>query len=542
MSAALWPERGRAFAQWGGVARAAGIVGLVLLELALLDRNYSFPRAVAEPTSAWAALNTALKLIAYVGLFSAIAFCALTAARSRDLVASWLDASSTHRWPLWLVAHVALFVVVLGATPLFQIEAAQPPWLLFAAWLAAGAAMLAAAAFALAPLSFWRRFAQAKPSDYLAAAIAGALCYAALGLAQNSWDALAFATLNAAYGILQLYEPSAGIDAAARILSAGDFRVRIDAACSGYEGMGLVLVMMSFYLFAFRRHLRFPRALMLIPIGLAAMWVLNALRLAALVSIGAHISPKVALTGFHAQAGWATFLAATLALMAIAYASSYFRADQRSSRTKDPALHLAAAMLLPFAALMAGHIAAALFGPDAYWLAASAIVLPAAALWVYRNAIGRLLGAVSLEAIAIGALVGVLWVATEPAQESALGAWLGTQSAGEAAIWLALRIAGFALIVPIAEELPFRGYLHRALARRRFEEAAPAAFTWTAFLVTSLLFGAMHGRWLAGALAGAAFALALYRSKSLSGPITAHIAANAVIAVWAVAAERWDLL
>ncbi|HRO04082.1 MAG TPA: CAAX prenyl protease-related protein, partial [Terricaulis sp.] len=105
-----------------------------------------------------------------------------------------------------------------------------------------------------------------------------------------------------------------------------------------------------------------------------------------------------------------------------------------------------------------------------------------------------------------------------------------------------LRIFGFALIVPIAEELVFRGYLHRALVSRRFEEAAPAAFSWAAFLITSLVFGAMHGRWLAGALAGAAFALTLYRSRSLAGPIAAHIAANALIAGYVLATERWEML
>jgi len=52
----------------------------------------------------------------------------------------------------------------------------------------------------------------------------------------------------------------------------------------------------------------------------------------------------------------------------------------------------------------------------------------------------------------------------------------------------------------------------------------------------------MHGRWVAGALAGAVFALTLYRSKSLSGPIAAHVAANGLIAGYALAFERWELL
>ena len=47
---------------------------------------------------------------------------------------------------------------------------------------------------------------------------------------------------------------------------------------------------------------------------------------------------------------------------------------------------------------------------------------------------------------------------------------------------------------------------------------------------------------VAGALAGAVFALTLYRSKSLSGPIAAHVAANGLIAGYALAFERWELL
>jgi len=140
-------------------------------------------------------------------------------------------------------------------------------------------------------------------------------------------------------------------------------------------------------------------------------------------------------------------------------------------------------------------------------------------------------------------IVGLLWVLTEPAGEAnGLGAWLAGEPTSAAGAWLALRLIGFVLVVPVIEELVFRGYLHRALVGRRFESVAPAAFSWAAFLITSLLFGAMHGRWLAGALAGAAFAVALYRSKSLSGPVAAHVAANGFIAAWALAAQRWELL
>src|SRR2546425_434021 len=57
----------------------------------------------------------------------------------------------------------------------------------------------------------------------------------------------------------------------------------------------------------------------------------------------------------------------------------------------------------------------------------------------------------------------------------------------------------------------FRGYLIRKLVSPAFETVRPGHFTWLSFVASSLLFGALHGRWLAGTLAGMAYAAALYR-------------------------------
>jgi CAAX prenyl protease-like protein len=123
-----------------------------------------------------------------------------------------------------------------------------------------------------------------------------------------------------------------------------------------------------------------------------------------------------------------------------------------------------------------------------------------------------------------------------------LGAWLATLPASAAVLWLAMRAFGSAVLVPIAEELAFRGYLHQALMSRRFETVSIGAFRPLAFIVSSLAFGMMHERWVAAALAGAAYALLMYRSKRLSDPIAAHMASNSAIVLWAVATEEWSLL
>ena len=52
----------------------------------------------------------------------------------------------------------------------------------------------------------------------------------------------------------------------------------------------------------------------------------------------------------------------------------------------------------------------------------------------------------------------------------------------------------------------------------------------------------MHQRWIAAAIAGALYALLVYRSNRLSDAIAAHAASNLIIFIWAVAADQWTLL
>ena len=531
---------------WKLGARAFMLAALAPLEIIALDSLYDV-NAVAgyAPTFAWLFLNLALKTAAYAALYALAAFALIVWRHRRALLRGWREDADGHRWLSWAALNLASFAALLVFTIRLGEHPAGVPWVSFSLWLAGVAIMLAPLAFALAPTRFWGWLTQTQGVAMLAAASAGAAIALLSLAAQNSWNTLAGATLKLSYAILAAFEPNAVIDMASRTIGAGGFRVIVDSYCSGYEGIGLVLGSLALFVWLFRRQLRFPHALLLFPIGGAAIWLLNAVRIAALVGIGAHFSPNIALHGFHSQAGWILFVGVTAALMAWAHASTFFRADAQAGATKraDPAVVLAIALLAPFAALMAARVVAAIFGAQAHWIAVTAMAAPLAVLWFSRRAIASLLGAVKLEAIAVGLIVGALWIATEPKHpDAALGYWLAFHPPLVSMSWLAVRVLGFALIVPFCEELAFRGYLHRALVSRRFEQAAPGAFSWLAFLATSVLFGALHTRWLAGMLAGAAYALALYRSKSLSGPIAAHIASNGVIAAYAIGFGNWGLL
>jgi exosortase/archaeosortase family protein len=116
------------------------------------------------------------------------------------------------------------------------------------------------------------------------------------------------------------------------------FRVEISRECSGFEAMGLCAVFLGAALWLLRRDLRFPQALVLMPLGVALMWLANVLRIAALVALGSRGEHRLAVQGFHSMAGWVFFLAIGLSLIACARKLpmlSHARPTARHLRNRD---------------------------------------------------------------------------------------------------------------------------------------------------------------------------------------------------------------
>ena len=176
--------------------------------------------------------------------------------------------------------------------------------------------------------------------------------------------------------------------------------------------------------------------------------------------------------------------------------------------------------LAPFMALMAASILASAFAPHDQWLYAVKVAAIGAALWWFRGAYLPLISGASLSSVVIGLAVGVVWIATDPSKglEPPLGTWLASLPVWLAAIWLSLRAFGSIALVPVAEELAFRGYLSRVLISTEFEDVGFGEFRWLAFIGSSVAFGLMHQRWVAACLAGAVYALLMYRTKGCPIP------------------------
>ena len=108
--------------------------------------------------------------------------------------------------------------------------------------------------------------------------------------------------------------------------------------------------------------------------------------------------------------------------------------------------------------------------------------------------------------------------------------------------WLAFRILGAVITVPIAEELAFRGFLLRRLVSADFESVSWRLFAWAPFLISSIGFGLLHGnRWLAGAIAGMIYAFAMLRRGRIGEAVAAHAVTNALLAIYVLVSGNWQL-
>lgn len=102
------------------------------------------------------------------------------------------------------------------------------------------------------------------------------------------------------------------------------------------------------------------------------------------------------------------------------------------------------------------------------------------------------------------------------------------------------RVAGAVLVVPIMEELFWRSFLIRYIIDSKFEKVRIGTFTWGSFLLTAALFGAEHNYIYAGIMAGVAYNLILYKTRSLAQCVLAHAVTNLALAIYVVFTGKWQ--
>jgi CAAX prenyl protease-like protein len=156
--------------------------------------------------------------------------------------------------------------------------------------------------------------------------------------------------------------------------------------------------------------------------------------------------------------------------------------------------------------------------------------------------------------IALGVAVFVIWVGPDVLWPHYRSFWLFTNSimgrvlssAPEGArsnIWfIVFRSAGCVLVVPVMEELFWRGWLARWLIDSEdFRRVPLGAYTALSFWFGSILFASEHGPfWEVGLIAGIAYNWWMCRTKSLADCILAHAVTNGCLSIYVLAAGQWQ--
>lgn len=181
------------------------------------------------------------------------------------------------------------------------------------------------------------------------------------------------------------------------------------------------------------------------------------------------------------------------------------------------------------------------------------VALPAVVLWAVSRPVIDLRPTRPWATVAIGAAVFVLWVGPDylfPGyRESVLfqNALVGRAESSmpvEArtdVVVLILRFLRAAAVVPVLEELFWRGWLPRWIDRSDDFLARPlGAYTAFSFGVTALLFGLEHGAfWDVGIAAGLIYNWWMLRTRSLGDVIWCHAVTNALLGGYVVAMGEW---
>ena len=415
-----------------------------------------------------------------------------------------------------------------------------------AAWLGTGLLSIALGGIAFMPLPLWIRLIRDSGYLWLYALVSIGLACLAGDLSRTEWQPTSKFTFFLTQAMLTPFVSKVVSNPSLMILGTPRFEVEIAPQCSGYEGVGLMLIFGILWLWFFRKESRFPHALTLIPAGMTIIYLLNAARLAALIMIGDAGFERIALGGFHSQAGWIAFNCVAVGFCIAARQVRWISKERTPEPVPDiPASNPAAAYLFPFIAILAAGMVSRAGTADFEWLYPLRFIAAIGTIWAFRRSYAALDWRCGFTAPAIGIVVLLIWIGADRfagVKTEATPVALASASYFARNSWILIRILAAVITVPIAEELAFRGFLIRRIMSADFDTLPPRQYTMVAVAVSSLAFGLLHGQqWLAGIVAGLLYAWAFLRRGRIGDAVVAHATTNALLAVYVLRFQQWHL-
>ncbi|HEY3439183.1 MAG TPA: CAAX prenyl protease-related protein [Paludibaculum sp.] len=207
----------------------------------------------------------------------------------------------------------------------------------------------------------------------------------------------------------------------------------------------------------------------------------------------------------------------------------------------------------PFVVFVVLLAVAPSLGPASRLTLAAWVLIVAVAIFLLSRNVLEFRPARPWASIAIGVAVFAVWVTPDllfPGWRSStlfqnsltgkLATSLGSDAFADPAS-LALRSLRAILIVPIVEELFWRGWLMRWIERQDFQTVPLGHYHRNSFWLVAVLFAMEHGPyWDVGFLAGAGYNWWMVRTRRLSDLILAHAVTNACLCAFVVVTGRWE--
>ncbi|MEO5802091.1 MAG: CAAX prenyl protease-related protein [Verrucomicrobiota bacterium] len=208
----------------------------------------------------------------------------------------------------------------------------------------------------------------------------------------------------------------------------------------------------------------------------------------------------------------------------------------------------AAVRIVPFLIFLLLTFLQGKFGEESrYWFYLAKTVAGAAMLWTVRSHIAEIDWNFSGGAVVVGIAIFTLWVGLDnfyPHLGEAEEPWNPHQQFGTgsslAILFIAVRLIGSTVVVPLLEEVFYRSFVYRSIMRADFQVVPMGQFHWGAFLITSTVFGLTHREWLAGILCGLAYQGLVCWKKRLGDAMAAHAITNFLLGFWIIWKGAWQ--
>src|SRR4051812_48020362 len=186
------------------------------------------------------------------------------------------------------------------------------------------------------------------------------------------------------------------------------------------------------------------------------------------------------------------------------------------------------------------------FSYPAYWIyPAQTAICGALVLWFWRDYELQAPRTIWF-AVVIGLVVFAVWIAPQQffgVAPRTAGFDPEVFAKGSTLYWITvlLRFLRLVAVVPLVEEIFWRGFLLRYLISEKFTTVTIGTFSWISFLVVTIAFGFTHSRadWIAAFVCGALYNLVAYRTRSLASCVVAHALTNLVLGLWIMQTRQW---